>query len=139
MLNAWFAAHLAGDKQAERVAAKRFRPIYAAAFKAWLLTDPFNNPHAPPGPSNMPQYVPTGLAESKFRSELAVEADHASEHAGRVGDDYVRTTVILASVLFLVGISTQFSLRPVRLGLLALGGVLLIAATVAILQPPVPP
>ena len=40
------------------------------------------------------------------------------EHAAETGDKYVRDTVILASVLFLVGISTHFPLRGVRIGLI---------------------
>lgn len=139
MFNAWFAAYLAGDHNAALVAYKRFRPAYRVAFDAWLATDPFTNPNAPAGPSDMPQYTPTGEAESRAHDARARAADHESEHAGETGDDYIRTTVILASVLFLVGISTQFSIRKVRLGMLALGGVLLVVATVAILQLPTPP
>ena len=44
----------------------------------------------------------------------------------------------LASVLFLVGISTHFPLRGVRIGLLALGAALLVFAAVQILQLPFP-
>ena len=35
---------------------------------------------------------------------------------GETGDDYVRTTVYLATVLFLVGISTQFPVRAPATG-----------------------
>src|SRR5215211_2196552 len=42
--NAWFSAHLDGDRAGERVAEKRFRPEYDAAFRAWLATRPFTNP-----------------------------------------------------------------------------------------------
>ena len=41
----------------------------------------------------------------------------AGEHAGVTGDKYIRVTVILASVLFIVGISSHFPLRGVRIGL----------------------
>ena len=51
----------------------------------------------------------------------------------------MRTTVILASVLFLVGISTQFPIRCVRYGLIGVGGILLVFAGVQILQLPGPP
>jgi len=50
----------------------------------------------------------------------------------------IRVTVILASVLFLVGISSHFPLRGVRIGLVTVGAVLLFAA-VQILQLPGPP
>ena len=58
---------------------------------------------------------------------------------GGTADDYVRTTVFLASVLFLVGISTQFSLRNVRYSLILVGAALLIFATEQILSLPGPP
>ncbi len=136
MFNAWFAAYIAEDENDMRVAEKRFRPEYRVAFDAWLATDPFTNPNAPPGPQQMPQYKPAGEALAR---ELDQEADalyQEGREAGETADDYVRTTVILASVLFLVGISTQFPLRAVRYGLIAVGVTLLVIATVAILRLP---
>jgi hypothetical protein len=47
--------------------------------------------------------------------------------------------VILASVLFLVGISSHFPLRGVRIGLVAVGAALLLFGAVQILQLPGPP
>jgi len=63
----------------------------------------------------------------------------ARKIVARVLDGYVRTTVILASVLFLVGISTHFAVRSVRMSLLALAVVLLVVAAVAVVSLPVPP
>jgi hypothetical protein len=48
-------------------------------------------------------------------------------------------TVILASVLFIVGISSHFPLRGVRIGLVVVGAALLIFGAVEILQLPGPP
>lgn len=137
--NAWFGAHQSGDKNTERVAAKRFRPEFRPAFTAWLATNPFSNPSAPAGPQVMPQYHATGEARSKA---LDAEADAhyaEGEKAAETADKYVRTTVILASILFLVGISTQFPLRGVRYGLIGVGAVLLLFAVEQILQLPGPP
>ncbi len=137
--NAWFSAYLSGNKNGMRVARKRFRPQYEVAFDAWLATHPFTNPNAPAGPQSMPQYKPTGAALSR---QLDVKADDyysEAERAANTGDDYVRVTVILASVLFLVGISTQFSLRGVRYALIAVGAILLIFAAEQILSLPGPP
>jgi hypothetical protein len=135
--NTWFAAYVAGNEVAQRVAIRRFRPEYRVAFNAWLATHPFTNPDALPGPQNMPQYRPSGEAQSRAL-DAAGEAEYAkAEHAGGIGDDYIRTTVILASVLFLVGIGGHFP-RGVRIGLTALGSALLIGAAVTILQLPIP-
>jgi len=136
--NSWFTAYIAGDKSAAQVAQRRFRPQYRVAFDAWLATDPFNNPNAPPGPQNMPQYRPTGAAEAKALDAKADKETARGEHEGEIADDYIRTTVVLASVLFLVGIGGHFP-RRVRIGLLVLGSVLLIAAATAILRLPAPP
>jgi hypothetical protein len=137
--NAWFAAYLAHDRLGMRVAEGRFRPAYRVAFDAWLATRPFASRTAPPGPQDMPQYVPTGEAQSKVLDARADAAYADGQHAGTNSDDYIRTTVILASVLFLVGLSTQFSYRGVRLGLVGVGTVLLIVAAVSIGQLPAPP
>src|SRR5262249_27701795 len=64
MFDAWFTAYVAHDKGAMRVAEARFRPVYLAAFKAWLATHPFTNPNAPKGPSYMPQYKLSQLAQA---------------------------------------------------------------------------
>lgn len=137
--NAWFSAHLAGNRGAERVAENRFRPNYDLAFRAWLATKPFANPHAPKGPQYMPQYKPLG-ADLARRLDTQADAYYAEgQHAAQTGDKYIRVTVILASVLFIVGISSHFPLRGIRIGLVCLGAGLLILAAVEILQLPGPP
>jgi hypothetical protein len=60
----------------------------------------------------------------------------ASNHAAVVGDDYIRITVFLAAVLFLVGIGSIFKLHTVRYSLIGVGSLLLILAIVLILQQP---
>jgi hypothetical protein len=137
--NAWFGAYISGNRNGARVARKRFRPEYRVAFDAWLATHPFTNPDAPPGPQQMPQYKPTGAAASKQLDRLADERYAEAQHAAENSDNYIRTTVILASVLFLVGISTHFPIRAARVCLIALGGGLLVFAAVQILQLPSPP
>jgi hypothetical protein len=136
MFNAWFGAYMAGDEEAMRVAEKRFRPEYRVAFEAWLATDPFTSPDAPAGPQQMPVYQPAGEALSRKLDLQADQFYREGQDAGETSDQYVRTTVILASVLFLVGISTHFPVRAVRFGLIAVGGALLLIAAVAILRLP---
>jgi hypothetical protein len=137
--NAWFGAYIAKNANGMRVARNRFRPEYGVAFDAWLATHPFTNKFAPAGPQQMPQYHPTGQAESVVLDHEADAAYADGEHAAETGDNYVRVTVILASVLFLVGISTQFPVRGVRYALITIGATLLVVAVVAILSLPGPP
>jgi hypothetical protein len=137
--NAWFSAFVAGNTNAERLAARRMRPGYRPAFKAWLATNPAHNPHAPLGPSYMPQYHLPQQAVSKADDAEADAAFTAGSDAGSTADKYIRDTVFLATVLFLVGISGHFRIRAARLGLIAVAGALLIFAVIQLAGLPGPP
>jgi hypothetical protein len=137
--NAWFTAYTVGNRQEMALAERRFRPGFAVAFDAWRATKPETNPNAPRGPTYMPQYREPGLRESAVLDKQADEAFASGEDAGTKSDKYIRTTVFLASVLFLVGISTRFPLRGGRYALVGLGAVLLIVSFVLLLQLPGPP
>ena len=134
--NAWFTAFTLDDSKKQVVAERRFRPEYKVAFDAWIATDPFNNPKAPPGPSYMPEYKLAEQAKAEALDREAVEASAAGNHAGVVGDDYIRITVFLAAVLFLVGIGSTFKLHTIRFALIGVGSLLLILATVLLLRQP---
>ena len=137
--NAWFSAFTAGNTLAERLAEKRLRPGYRPAFYAWLATDPAHNPHAPPGPSYMPQYV---IPQERAANAEDAKADASFAQgtaAGATGDKYVRDTVFLATVLFLVGISGHFPLRQARYGLIGVGTLILVFAVVRLLGLRSPP
>jgi hypothetical protein len=137
--NAWFTAHTANNKNDMRVARRHFLPNYRVAFDAWLATKPFTNPNAPAGPQVMPQFRPPGAVLARALDTKA-DADYAQgQKAARTGDHYIRVTVILASVLFLVGISTQFPIRRGRYALIGIGVVLLVFAGEQLLSLPVPP
>ena len=137
--NAWFSAFTVKNEEAMALAERRFRPQFKVAFDAWRRTHPETNPNAPKGPTYMPQYKETGLAKSRRLDDQATAAFEDGSTAGTRSDDYVRTTVFLASVLFLVGISTQFRIRGVRYALVGLGAALLILSLVQLTQLPGPP
>jgi hypothetical protein len=137
--NAWFTAFTAGNAEAQRLAARRMRPGYRPAFNAWLATDPAHNRNAPAGPSYMPQYVIPQAAAAKAHDRLATAAFAKGAEAGATADKYIRDTVFLATVLFLVGISGHFPVRQARVGLVAVGGCLLVFAVVQLLGLPGPP
>jgi hypothetical protein len=137
--NAWFTAFTAGNANDERLAEKRMRPGYRPAFNAWLATDPAHNPNAPPGPAYMPQYVVPQDAAAKAHDARADSAFARGSEAGSTADKYIRATVFLATVLFLVGISGHFRIRQARMGLIAAGGLLLAFAVIQLLGLPGPP
>ena len=137
--NAWFTAYVAGNKNAMRVAEYRFRPNFLVAFNAWLETHPFTNPDAPRGPTYMPEYRQPELAQANALDTRADAHYALGEQAGSNSDGYVRTTVYLATVLFLVGISGHFRVRVARLGLIGIGGVILVFSSVLLILAPKPP
>ena len=137
--NAWFSAFSVGNKHAEELAQRRLRPGYRPAFEAWLATDPAHNPNAPPGPSYMPQYV---IPEQQRADALTKTADVSFARGSRAGenaDKYVRDTVFLATVLFLVGISGHFRIRAARLAIVGVGVALLAFSVFQLLGLPAPP
>jgi hypothetical protein len=136
---AWFTAYTVHNHPAMQIAEHRFRPEFRVAFDAWRATHPETNPHAPKGPTYMPQYKQPGLAKSKRLDQQATASFASGADAGETSDKYVRTTVFLASVLFLVGISTQFPIRGGRYALVGLGAVLLLVSLVQLTQLPGPP
>jgi hypothetical protein len=134
--NAWFIAFTLDSPEKEAIAKHRFRPEYQVAFDAWLATDPLHNPAAPPGPAQMPQYKLAAEASAAVHDRAADATFETGTEAGLVGDNYVRITVFLAGVLFLIGIGSSFKLARVRYGLIGFGSVLLILSIVLILQQP---
>jgi hypothetical protein len=137
--NAWFTAFIADDEDAQQLAEKRMRPGYRPAFDAWLATDPEHNPDAPPGPAYMPQYVVPQDAAAKEHDAKADAAFVEGSKAGQTADKYIRATVFLATVLFLVGISGHFRIRQARIGLIGAAGLLLVFAVIQLLGLPGPP
>ena len=137
--NAWFTAFTLNSPQKEEIAIRRFRPEFLVAFNAWMATDPLHNPHAAPGPTYLPQYKLPAQAQANALDNQASAKFDAGNNAGLVSDNYVRITVFLAAVLFLVGIGSSFKLHGVRYALIAFGSVLLIISVVLIAQQPLPP
>ena len=81
-------------------------------------------------------------ADEATSRKLDAAGDVYYEHGEKAAinaDDYVRVTLILASVLFLVGISTQFPFQRIRYCLIGVGIVMLLVAAGSILSLPGPP
>jgi hypothetical protein len=134
--NAWFTAYTLGSKQAEAVAIRRFRPGFRVAFNAWIATNPLHNPHAPPGPTYMPQYKLPQQAKATALDAAAAAKFDEGNHGGEISDNYIRITVFLAAVLFLVGIGSTFKLHQIRYALITFGTALLILAVVLLFHEP---
>lgn len=137
--NAAETAYAAGNTKLFALDVRRLRPGYRPAVEAWLALHPLKNPNAPPDPSYMPQYV---ISQDAQAGTFAAESNaHFSqgEAAASTADKYVRLTVLLAAVLFLVGIGSRFPLSQARYVLVGVAGVLLVISVVQLASLPGPP
>jgi len=135
---AWLQAKSVGDPAAVSFAEQRFEPNLETAFNAWQATNPETNLEAPATPFDMTDYKRPLIEESDV---LRLKADtYYSDgvFAGNLSDQYIRLTVLLAGVLFLVGIGSTFTMVSLRYGLIGLGLVLMILATVYLVHLPQP-
>jgi hypothetical protein len=126
--DSWLEAKLRGEHEIAAHFERRFRPEYAVAYAAWLKTDPLHDPKAPPGPSFMPEYRSARREKSRELGEQARDDFERGVATRETGDDYVRITVILATVLLLTALSQRFRIHAARVGLLAVASVMLVAA-----------
>jgi hypothetical protein len=134
-----FEALVSKDPAALRLAVRRLRPGYRPAFRAWLAQHPLTNPGAAPGPSYLPQYRIPQTAESHRLDAKADAAFLEGRKAGETADNYVRLTVLLATVLFLVGISSHFPVHVARYGMIGMALALLAGSFAELASLPGPP
>jgi hypothetical protein len=137
--NAWFIAFNAKDPEAQALAVRRFRPEFRKAFDAWIATDPEHNPAAPPGPTYMAEYAQPENARGDDLTRQADEHYAKGAEDGEIADDYIRTTILLASVLFIVGISSHFAVRSARYVLIGVASSVLVYAATLLITIPKPP
>jgi hypothetical protein len=137
--NAAETAYTAHNTKLFRLDINRLRPGYRPAVEAWLALHPLKNPKAPPDPSYMPQYR---IAQQTAGLALSARADayfNEGQSDAGTADKYVRLTVFLAAVLFLVGIGSRFPVRVARYGLVGVAAALLVISVVQLLSLPGPP
>lgn len=115
----------------------RFSPEMKTTVKAWMETDPLNNPNAPLHPFDMDQYNRTFMLEAQaFDKESQLQLDQAQQ-ANKNSDNYILLTVIYSGVLFIGGILSRIFSRPVRLSLLIVGLGITVVATVIVFFMPI--
>jgi hypothetical protein len=99
---------------------QRFRPELQPAIDAWLLTQPFTDPAAPPTPFVLPQYVIAADAESARLEARSTELAAQARSANQLADNYVLTAVLFALVLFFAAIAERATGRRAQRLLFAL-------------------
>ena len=150
-LNALQADVRAGDLEAPTSAAEylpnpdtlsgflflRFREEFTPAVLAWLASEPFLDPEAPPSPFDMPEYE---LAARQLAEELQADADQFAQDArdaNQTSDDYVITTVLAALVLFFAGVSSKLIRPRNRVFLLSLAIIVLVGTMIRVFSLPI--
>ena len=123
--NSWLAARFDGKAEAAEFFERRFRDEYRTAFAAWMKTDPFNNAQAPPGPIFMPDYHNAKHEQFLGLTKQAVDVADQGTKSGETGDQYVRITVLLATVLLITAIGQRFRFKSVRVVFMILAALLL--------------
>jgi hypothetical protein len=106
--NSWLAAKLDSKKEAADFFERRFRDEYRIAFAAWMSTDPFKNAQASPGPIFMPEYHNAKHEQFLGLNKQAADIADQGTKSGETGDQYVRITVLLATVLLITAIGQRF-------------------------------
>jgi hypothetical protein len=134
--NNWLAAKLDDKEKAAEFFQRRFREEYRPAFTAWLKADPFNNVQAPPGPIFMPEYHNSKHEQFLGLSKQAAEVADQGTKSGETGDQYVRITVLLATVLLITAIGQRFHFKTVRVVFMILACLLLCLPLLQLLMLP---
>lgn len=132
----WLTAEAHGDHKLAAIFERRFLPEFRPAFEAWKQTDPVNNPDAAPGPALMPGYHDSKAAETAKLNAQASDLFEQGTKARERADDYVRVTVLLATVLLLTAISQRFRVHGVRVTLAVIAALLLLIPIYRILTLP---
>jgi len=130
LLGDWLLLTSLGDARKAAILVRRFTPNYRVAFYAWLKTRPETNPKAPPGPRFVRQYRDPLMAQAAAFDARADEAYATAVEDRDTSDRFVRLTVILAAVLFLVAIGQRFRVRRARLAVLGVAAVFLVYSIV---------
>jgi len=126
IVNNWLNAYTQGNIKLAKIFQRRFRPELQVAFTAWMATNPFTNPNAPPGPLFMPQYK---VSQDELANRLDAQATATfvkGQVAKEQGDAYVLNTVFLATVLFLTAMAENFTWNSIRAVILAIALVMLL-------------
>jgi len=133
----WLNAYETGNATLAHIYERRFRPEFTVAWNAWMATDPFTNPSAPPGPLYMPQYVSASGQQAVALDAQADAMVAAGEGARSTSDHYVFYTVIFALTLFLAGVSDRFRWWWIRLVLLAMASGVFLFGLVNVISLPI--
>ena len=126
IVDEWLKAEVHGETALIELFDRRVLPEFRPAFEAWKKTDPIHNRDAPPGPFFMPEYSDARAEQAKHKNQEANELFERGTRAREYGDEYVRVTVFLATVLLLIAIGQRFHSHRIRVALVTIALLMLI-------------
>jgi hypothetical protein len=121
----WLKAEAQGQHKLAELFERRILPEFRSTFEAWKQTDPINNANAPAAPQLMTEYRSSKTEEADKLNSDATRRFEQGNQARERSDDYVRTTVMLATILLLIAVSQHFKVYGVRVGVLLFATLLL--------------
>jgi hypothetical protein len=126
----WLNAYAGEDEELAAFYEARFRPEFKPAFAAWLATRPRLNPAAPKSPFAMPEYQVSEMSQAARLDEEATALTTAGMAANDKRDGFALSTVLLASVLFFVGMAQRLQSSALRIALVLVGGLIFLTVLV---------
>ena len=119
-------AYGAGDESSARILFIEFRDEVQPLIEAWSARDPFTDPSVGSPFDNTDYTVFATLETASGELEDAEEFTTVALDAKTNTANYTLTTVVFAVVLFLAGLSRQFRIRAVTIGLTSMAALLLV-------------
>jgi hypothetical protein len=133
----WVDARQQGDAELAGFYRNRFTDRFKPAFRAWIATNPLEDPDAPPSPFALPQYKVAATAEAdRLETQATAASEEAKEDIQRA-DNYVLAVVLFAASLFFGGLSLRLRTDTARTAILGCGYALFIGAAIWIATSPV--
>lgn len=117
----------------------RMRPEFKVALDAWLAVDPLNDPDAPGTPFAMPEYQLAAADEADDLLQQASDHRQLALDANQNGDNYVRSTIGFALVIFFAGISSKLQAKRNRWIAIVLAIIMFVAGVISVFSLPIVP
>lgn len=134
--NGWMEAKALGNEKMAALYERRFRPEHGAAITAWQKLDPLRTSSAPAGGVFMPEYSNSNARESAALFKEAKASFDTGRSARETGDQYVKVTVLLATVLMLTALGQRFKTFRPRVAMVVIATILLGTSSYYVLMLP---
>lgn len=132
----WTTSYIEGDETMMAFYRARFSPELDQAMNEWLATYPFDTPSSFPSPFELDTYQPPELLHA---DDLTAQAETLFDTALTklvTSDEYVLSTVILATVVFFAGLAAKLNWLPARIVAILMSILLLAYGAFQILMQP---